>query len=376
MRIAIATDWFAPRQGGIEAQLVSLAERLARRGHDVTVVTSTPNAAGGSGYTVRGIDGLRLPGTAVIAAPSLLRDLRRAVEGFDVVHAHVSVVSPLGYGAAFAAASQRLPTVVTFHSVLRLKRAALALVNAVARLDRADVIWTAVSDLVRSQVSRALGTGVAVLPNGLDLEFWRAERGEARRSVSDAVTFVSAMRMHRKKRPRALLRAFARAVSQAGMPARLILAGSGPELAALRADARRLDSSAAARVEFRDWQNPLALRSLYREVDAFVMPSRHEAFGIAALEARAAGLPVIASRDAGCREFLRHDETALLFSDDADLANTMARLMCVPGLRQRLANGNDDLGRYDWNRIIDAHERAYLAAITLASATAPSAVPA
>lgn len=378
MRIAIATDWFAPRQGGIEAQLAALADRLCRRGHQVTVITSTPGAGQHSGYAVRRIAGPRIPGTAVIAAPTLLRDLRRAIEGFDVVHAHVSVVSPLAYAAAFVAGSQRVPAVVTFHSVLRLKRIALAAINAVARLDSAGVVWCAVSELVAAQVGRALGAPVTLLPNGVDLQLWNGARGRSG-GASRVVTFVSAMRMHRKKRPRALLRAFGQAVADAGIPARLVLAGAGPELATLRSEAKRLGASPGASVEFRDWLEAAALRRLYRESDAFVLPSRREAFGIAALEARAAGLPVIASRDAGCREFLRHGETALLCATDGDFAEAMAQIICDPTLRQRLENADDrlDLARYDWDRVLDDHERAYLAAITLASgARVPSAVPA
>ncbi|MGH7636194.1 MAG: glycosyltransferase family 4 protein [Gemmatimonadaceae bacterium] len=375
MRIAIATDWFAPRQGGIEAQLVALAERLSRRGHEVTVITSTPGAGQHSGYAVRSIAGPRIPGTAVIASPALLRVVRRAIEGFDVVHAHVSVVSPLAYGAAFVAASQQVPAVVTFHSVLRLKRIALALVNAVARLDRTRVVWTAVSQLVAAQVGGALGTVVAVLPNGIDLKFWSGARGNGRRA-SDIMTFASAMRMHPKKRPRPLLHAFGRAVADARSPARLVLAGAGPELDALRSEAKRIDASTGASVEFRDWLDGAALRTLYRESDAFVLPTKHEAFGIAALEARVAGLPVIASSDAGCREFLRHDETALLCATDADFAEAMTRMIRDATLRQRLGNADDalDLARYDWDRVLDDHERAYLAAITRASGAAVSSV--
>lgn len=375
MRIAIATDWFAPRQGGIEAQLVSLAERLSRRGHEITVITSTLNAVSPSDYAVRRIDGPRIPGTGVLASPALVRRLRVALQGFDVVHAHVSVVSPLGYGAAFAAAQGHIPVVVTFHSVLRVKRFALGLVNALARLDRSAVSWSAVSALVADQVGRALGTRVPVLPNGIDLDFWR-QHPDLTERAPDVVTFVTAMRMHRKKRPRALLRAFLRAVAEAHAPARLVFAGSGPELPSLKSDAERIDASLGATMEFRDWQEPTALRRLYAEADAFVLASRHEAFGIAALEARAAGLPVIASREAGCREFLRHGETALLCATDADFTIAMAQFIRDGDLRHRLRTPSGDLARYDWDAVLADHERAYAAAITRASrANAPSAAP-
>lgn len=375
MRIAIASDWFAPRQGGIESQLVTLAERLAERGHEVTVITSTPAASNGAGYTVRRLDGPRLPGVDVAISPTLLRELRDAIGNrADVVHAHVSVVSPVGYLAALAAVSQRTPTVLTFHSVLRLKRLALSAVNALARLDQRPLVWSAVSELVAGQVARAIGgREVAILPNGIDLEFWRDASGSTTPGARP-VTLICAMRLHRKKRPRELVAAFGRAVAQARRPARLVIAGDGPELPALRRDA---ETNSAATVELVGWQDKTSLRRLYAQADAFVLPSRHEAFGIAALEARAAGLPVIALRSAGCREFLRHGENALLCDDDAGLVHAMARIVCEPDLRRRLRADGGALVRYDWDAVLAGHERMYdLATRASARGLVPATAPA
>ena len=359
MRIAIATDWFAPRPGGIESQLSTLAERLGGRGHQVTVITSTPGASdrAGAGYTVRRLDGARLPGADVAVSPALPRQLRELVaHEVDVVHAHVSVVSPVGYLAAIAAVSAGTPTVVTFHSVLRMKRFILAAVNALARLNERGIVWSAVSELVAGQVARALDTdSVMVLPNGLDLDFWSGASRTVRHDPRP-VTFVSATRLHRKKRPRQLVAAFARAVAQRSTPARLILAGAGPEMSALRRD---IAGRPAIAVDVLGWQDRTSLRALYAQADAFVLPSRHEAFGIAALEARAAGLPVIASRSAGCREFLHHETNALLCDGDADFARAMARFIRDPALRQRLRTSVSPLERYDWEVVVAEHERVY-----------------
>lgn len=360
MRIAIATDWFLPRQGGIESQLATLAERLAGRGHQVTVLTSTRGATNGTNYALRRIDGPHLPFADVAISPMLGATLRAAIRGqFDVVHAHVSVVSPVGYLAAFAAASQGIATVVTFHSVLRFKQVLLSAANAVAQLGKLPIIWTAVSQLVAQQVRAGLGaTDVDVLPNGIDLDYWREpDRADG---GTHPVTFVSAMRLHRKKRPRELVAAFARAADRAGKPARLVIAGVGPELAAVQRD---IAASRSATVDVVGWQDKANLKALYRQSDAFVLPSLREAFGIAALEARAAGLPVIASRSAGCREFLQHDHNALLCDTDAEFAAAIERFVREPDLRRRLASGMDALDHYDWDVVLEKHERVYALAM-------------
>lgn len=365
MRVAIATDWFAPRLGGIESQLGQLAQGLAARGHEVEVFTTTPGPAVAAPFRVRRLAVQTLPGTGVAIAPALVRELRRALTGFDVVHAHASVVSPAGYTAAAVARAAGMPVVLTFHSVLRAKRAALSLANAFFHLDRSAVVWTAVSELVAAQLRRALPRApVTVLPNGLDLAFWRAMpegRVNAEPPSHLAPTVVTAMRLHRKKRPAALLRAFA-AASNRGADARLVVAGTGPEQAALQRLAVRLFGHASRAVTFLPWQEAGALSRLYARADAFVLPSRHESFGLAALEARAAGLPVIAMRQAGCVEFLRHEENALLCDDDRELCVALRRVIEHEDLRRRLSASDGNLDRYDWRVVLAAHEAAYAAA--------------
>jgi glycosyltransferase involved in cell wall biosynthesis len=361
MRIAIASDWFAPRRGGIEAQLLQLAERLGARGHDVDVLTSSPGARSGAGFRVRPLDVLTLPKLHFAVSPSLLPALHRELRrGYDVVHAHVSVISPVGYAASAVARSLGLPTVLTFHSVLRAKTYFLRGLSAIAGLADSATIWSAVSDLVARQVGRALGEAdVATLPNGIDLAFWRAARSKAVASDTP-VTLVATMRLHRKKRPRQLLQAFARAASRIGVRARLVIVGDGPEREALDRDIRELDlHTGAARAELLGWIGQDDLRALYAHASGFVLASTRESFGIAALEARAAGLPVIAMRESGSGEFLDQGVNALICDDDGALTTSIARFISEPQLRLRLADATTDLARYDWSAVLAEHERTY-----------------
>lgn len=360
MRIAIASDWFAPRRGGIENQLVELAERLGALGHEVDVITSTPGAREGNGYRLRALAGTTIPKLDLALWPSLIPALRRELgRGYDVVHAHVSVVSPVGYTAAAIARAIQLPTVVTFHSVLRGKAYLLGAANAVAGIGRSAVLWSAVSELVASQLRGALGGAeVSVLPNGVDLPFWsRARRDGA--GGGRPVALVSTMRLHSKKRPLQLVRAFAQAASGLARPARLVIVGDGPERQAIQREVGRLGlASGEVRVEVLGWMERDELRARYDESDGFVLASRRESFGIAALEARAAGLPVIAMTESGSSEFLQHDVTALLCRDDAALAQSIARFLADDALRRRLA-GPSSLERYDWDTVVALHEATY-----------------
>jgi glycosyltransferase involved in cell wall biosynthesis len=362
LRVAIATDWFAPRRGGIESQLEALAQGLAARGHAVDVITTTPDARDGANYRVRVLDVARIPVVGVALTPELPTALRDALRvGYDVVHAHASVVSPLAYTAATVARGMTLPVVVTFHSVLLAKRALLAAAGSLARLHDSPILWTAVSSLVARQAASALGTEVVTLPNGIDLDFWQLRKGNL---PHQRCRFVTAIRLHRKKRPAALITAFATAVRRAGAGLELVVIGDGPE----RSSAERLvgELGIPDQVRFTGWLSADGVRDEYAGADAFVLPSTREAFGIAALEARCAGLPVVAMAGTGTAEFLVDGENALLARDDAALAQAIVRLATDDALRRRLAASAGSMERFGWPAILTRHEELYRDAITRA----------
>ena len=104
-------------------------------------------------------------------------------------------------------------------------------------------------------------------------------------------------------------------------------------------------------------------RNLLTALDAFVLPSRHEPFGIVILEAWASGLPVIASYVGGLQKLVSHDHDGLHFppGDAAALTAALARLANDPGLRQALATAGRAkmLRHYTWPAIAAKLEEIY-----------------
>ena len=96
------------------------------------------------------------------------------------------------------------------------------------------------------------------------------------------------------------------------------------------------------------------LKAILHEAELFVLPSIHEPFGIVALEAWAAGLPVVAARVGGLPDFIVHERNGLLFNpqDAADLTAQITRLLGDIELRNTLvANALTDVLNYSWSAI-------------------------
>jgi glycosyltransferase involved in cell wall biosynthesis len=369
MRVALASDWFLPRLGGIELHLADLARALTARGVEIGIVTTTPGPEIVDGFVVRRLNPRRLPIFDLAVSPGLVAMLKQEfIAGkYDVIHAHISVISPVGYGAVLAAHALKLPTVVTFAGVLLRSAQFLQVTNFLLRWSRWPLVVTAVSGLIANQLRAAVpALDVTVLPNGIDGAFWRRVVAAPKAPGGDVV-FVTAMRLNRKKRPFALLDAFAKAqgaVAGRGRKLTLRIAGDGP----LR---RRLERHVAEQglkdsVTFLGAVSRQTLLENYREADLFVLASIRESFGIAALEARCAGLPVVGMRRSGLTEFLRHDETALLAADDSEFAQFLARLALGDAARKRLAETDPRLERFEWPTVAAAHIAAYERAIALA----------
>jgi glycosyltransferase involved in cell wall biosynthesis len=102
-------------------------------------------------------------------------------------------------------------------------------------------------------------------------------------------------------------------------------------------------------------------------LDLFVNPSRAESFGVAALEAAASGLPVVASRVGGLPEIVAEGETGLLVppEDPAALAEALSGLIRSPERRRELGQAARAraVERYDWQRCARAMERLYEATV-------------
>ena len=297
----------------------------------------------------------RLPGAGVACTPALVRALRATLGGgrYDVVHAHASVVSPAAYAGAAVARRLGVPCVVTFHSLLHATARVLAAADALGGWARAPLVLTGVSTRVAAQLRDALPRArVAVLPNATDVAWWSAQSGDVAPRRDGEVRVVTAMRLTRKKRTGDLAR-IAAALNGA-RNVRLVVAGDGPDRAALA-------RAGHANLTLLGWQPREALRALYAGADLFVLPAAHESFGIAALEARAAGLPIIGRAGSGLTDFVRDGVDGALALDADALVETVRALAHDAPRRAALTDAARTAPPldFDWARVLARHVALY-----------------
>jgi glycogen synthase len=352
VKVALLSDCYLPRLGGIEVQTHDLAANLTSHGHTVEVFTATPGSRGQRHGAVEQVDGvtvhrmaLRLPWELPVnpVAPAEVRR-RLATGGFDVAHVHMGVVSPFATDMARVALGLGLPTAVTWHCLMERSRPVFRALGHARRWGERGAALSAVSQVAATTVQSVVGTRarapeVRVLPNGIDPALWEPPADRVEPVEGAPVRVAAAMRLAARKRPLAVLEvaAQARAAVPSEVSMHLDLFGEGPERSKLERFVARNDLdwvSLPGRVA-RD-----ELRRRYWDSDLYLTPARLEAFGIAALEARTAGLPVLARGGTGVGDFVADGVNGVLARDDDALAAALARLVTDTDLRRRMARQN------------------------------------
>ena len=380
MRVLIVSDCYAPRLGGIETQVRDLARNLKRAGHEPAVVTATP-VGGGRGRSVERADGFpvyrstaHLPSELPVhpRAGRELDDLLSRLRP-DVVHAPVGVVSPFAWSGIAAARRAGLPLSVTFHCVLgpwASVAGVLGPASPVRLWQRGGADLTAVSSMLASEVKRAGAQDpVTVLPNGITVEDWRMERpGPQGRRPHRPVTVVASLRWVERKRPLQVVRAFAQAVrSTPGSDALLRIYGDGPLRDRLAREVA--ESGLADRITLVGRVERTELAQAFTRADIYLQTSPADSFGISTLEARSAGLAVVALRSSGVSDFVTDGVDGLLADDESGLARELATLLGDDELLERIkAHNYENVPLPEWGSVVQMNVEAYRRAIDLAGA--------
>lgn len=368
MRILNVTQSYAPffEFGGPPAKVKALAEGLAQKGHEVTVLTTdwglerrlrespgeTP-AQGSPFGRKREMNGVRaiylanwLRYRTTTWNPAAGRYLRARLRDFDVVHIF-GLYDLLGPRVARECRKQAIPYIVEpigmYRPIVRsflFKRIYHQMLGNELMAGASAVVATSEQEVAELTTGGIPKEKVVLRRNGIEFPREFPERGVFRKSLGlaeNAKLILFLGRLSQKKSPDLLFNAFAKLASDTS----LHLAFVGPDEAGMLA---KLENSAAqlglqSRVHFRGPLEGAAKWAAYRDADIFVLPSQNENFGNTAGEAVAAGTPVVITDQCGIAPLLSNVAGIEVQHDLNHLANGIKELLDNERLYRRLKEG-------------------------------------
>lgn len=366
--------------GGSGIVATELAMALGARGHSAHLFSSEPPfrlPGERAGVTFHRIDTPGYPlfheSQYLLALATGLVHLARR-ERLDVVHAHYAVphatAAYLARQILTATGAVPIPRLVTtLHGTdITLVGSDPSYAEAVAfSIDCSDGV-TAVSESLKTETYRALPVraDITVIPNFLDCDRYRRRPAPELRAKLCPPERFDALVLHASnfrpvKRVGAVVEIFHRI--RAAVRARLVLIGDGPDLgpAMTQIAAMGLEDAVVALGEQHDMVPFLSV------ADLFLLPSAQESFGLAALEAMACGVPVVASCVGGLPEVITEAVDGFLRppEDVAAMAEAGIALLTDRTLHRRIA----DRGvrtvreRFCLERVVPLYEQHYRAVL-------------
>ena len=364
--------------GGSGVVATELAHALAERGHDVHVLSRERPFRWRSDVPGLSFVQVQMPDYPLFREPQYLLGLTNSIvrlarsQPIDILHAHYAVphatAAHLAREMLARGPGSRPPrTVATLHGTdITLVGSGYETVVGYA-IEHADAV-TAVSASLRDDTFRSLGIArdIRVIPNFLECSEWQRRPDPALRericgSRPNRRVLIHVSNFRPVKRVGIVVDVFRRVLEQ--LDAVLVMVGDGPDRPPLEREVEA--SGLQARVMFVGEQHDLV--SWLSSADVFLLPSSQESFGLAALEAMACEVPVVASRVGGLPEVIEDGVTGFLCPPDAvDLMTArVVDLLSDEAMRMRIGRASAAHVRATFcaHEVVPLYEACYRAAL-------------
>ncbi len=387
MKILMLSWEYPPRVvGGISRVVHDLSQKLVKDGQDVTVVTyrdgNTPYYEDDDGVKVYRVDNFMIAPNNFIDWVMQLNFNMIAKAGeiiakegkFDVIHAHDWLAA---YAAKTLKTSYDIPMVCTIHATEAGRNSGIRTdmqkyINDTEWLltyEASEVIVN--SNYMKSEIQRLFGLPfekINVVPNGVNLNNFNnvyRDYDYRRRFAMDNEKIILFMgRLVYEKGIQHLISAMPK-ILEHYHDTKLVIAGKGGMLDELKAQANNLGIS--QKVYFAGYLNSKDVKKMYRCADVSVFPSTYEPFGIVALEAMLAGVPVVVSDIGGLNEIVEHGVTGMksYAGNPNSLADSILNLLFDHKLcDQVVKNAKAKVkAEYNWSKITNDTFYTYQKAI-------------
>ncbi len=379
MRIMIVTDQYPPMVGGVPTVTCGLAVDFAERGHQVWVAAPS--------YGVRDVhrvehkvrvyrySSFEWPTYKDLRIPFLpfmpVRNLIKRCDP-DIIHIHSPIV--LGNIAQILAGGLRKPIIATNHYLpVNISRSlmndpligkpfsTITYSYLVHFCNRCEYVTAPTSTALNLLYEHGLRAPAAAISNGIDLTKFSPGKPDLQvlrrfRLPEDRPLIIHVNRLSEEKRIDVLLDAMVKLPGRA----HVVLVGSGPAEAELRAQVERLQI--ADRVSFLGFVRDVDLLQLRRAAAIFAIPSEADLQSLSTMEAMACGLPVVAANAYALPELIHHGKNGFLFQpgNSEELAHYLDQLLSDEELRARMgAQSLNIIAAHDRVKVLDQWELLY-----------------
>ncbi|HAA25520.1 MAG TPA: glycosyl transferase family 1 [Ruminiclostridium sp.] len=376
MNILMFSWEYPPRIiGGISRVVYHLSRELSEQGHNVTVITSIDgeeefHSSGNkkiycvSSYYVKPINFINGVLQMNLSMLEKAVEIIKNGEMFDIIHLHDWLVAFVG---KCMSRIYPIKQVCTIHSTEYGRNAGIhneiqLFINNVEKKMVHAVKHVIVNSMYMKNEVETLfersPDNIHVIPNGIEpgkLNLIPKDMDFRRKYASDnekIVFFIG--RLVNEKGVHVLMDAVPIILSEY-RDVRFVIAGSGPERDTL--EKKAFENGVAERVHFTGYINDEELHKMYKSVDIAVFPSLYEPFGIVALEAMVANLPVVVSEAGGFNEIVTNRYNGMKFrTGHSDLlADCIIELLTTPELAADITKNawNTIYEKYKWSAIVE-----------------------
>ncbi|MFT4524128.1 MAG: glycosyltransferase involved in cell wall biosynthesis [Granulosicoccus sp.] len=239
----------------------------------------------------------------------------------DLIHAHVGLWA--GWSVSEYCVKHNLKYVLTEHS-------STVLANQISNsdqpylskaYDRADHLF-AVSEALGNSMRSYCENAVSVVPNAVNVEFFA---GDFTSDKSEIIRFITVATLDDNKGVELMIRAIAE-LKKKGIGIELEVVGVGPKMNDFQKIG--MENGVNDEIHFHGRQPKEEIKGLFQQSNVFVSASKQETFGVAIVEAMAAGLPVITTKSGGPEDIVT-PETGVLAERSVDGLADRMKWMCA-----------------------------------------------
>lgn len=361
-----------PTFGGSGVIATELAQGLARRGHNLHVLSYAKPARLNTFQTGISYHEVNLNSYPLFEYPPydlLLANQMAGLiehEGIEILHVHYAIPHATSAYLAKQILGEKaahVPIITTLHGTdITLVGRDPSYKSVVDfSINQSDGV-TAVSDYLRDETYRHfdIKNEIEVIPNFVDLErFKRADKDHFRKAIAedDEKIIIHVSNFRKVKRVPDVVSVFNRILKN-GVKAKLLLVGDGPDRAPTEKRCREMDI--CDKVRFLGKQEQI--EEILSVADLFIIPSGSETFGLAALEAMGCGVPVISSDIGGLPEVNIDGETGYLckLGDVDGMAQGATKILTNDELHEIMSNNARKRAEmFDLESVVGIYEDYY-----------------